>query len=46
VAASKAIQGEIAGSRLEVIPSAAHLSNIEQAESFTRLLERHLKEAE
>lgn len=45
VAASEVIHAEIAGSRLEVIPSAAHLSNIEQAEMFTRLLTRHLVEA-
>jgi 3-oxoadipate enol-lactonase len=45
VAASEAIHAEIAGSRLDVIPSAAHLSNIEQAETFTRLLARHLAEA-
>ena len=44
VAASEAIHAEIAGSRLEIIPSAAHLSNIEQAETFTRLLARHLAE--
>lgn len=36
VAASRAIQAQIAGSQLEIIKSAAHLSNIEQPEAFTR----------
>ena len=35
VAASRTIQERIAGSRLEIIPSAAHLSNMEQPEPFT-----------
>ena len=35
VAASRTIQERIAGSRLEILPSAAHLSNIEQPEAFT-----------
>lgn len=35
VAASRAIQAQIAGSRLEIIKSAAHLSNVEQPEAFT-----------
>lgn len=35
VAASEAMHARIAGSKLVVIPSAAHLSNIEQAEAFT-----------
>jgi 3-oxoadipate enol-lactonase len=38
VSASEAIANEIPGSRLRVIPSAAHLSNIEQAEVFNRHL--------
>jgi 3-oxoadipate enol-lactonase len=38
VAASRAIQGQIAGSRLEIIKSAAHLSNLEQPEEFTRIV--------
>ena len=38
VAASKAIQGQIAGSQLEIIKSAAHLSNLEQPEEFTRII--------
>jgi 3-oxoadipate enol-lactonase len=38
VAASQAIQAKIAGSQLEVIKSAAHLSNLEQPEVFTRAL--------
>jgi len=36
--AARAIAGAIAGARLETIPGAAHLSNIEQAETFNRLL--------
>jgi 3-oxoadipate enol-lactonase len=38
VAAAQAIHERIAGSRLEIIPSASHLSNIEQAERFNRNL--------
>jgi 3-oxoadipate enol-lactonase len=38
VAASQAIQGKIAGSQLEIIKSAAHLSNLEQPEAFTRII--------
>lgn len=38
VAASQAIQAKIAGSRLEIITSAAHLSNLEQPEAFTRIV--------
>jgi 3-oxoadipate enol-lactonase len=38
VAASRAIQAQIAGSQLEIIKSAAHLSNLEQPEEFTRIL--------
>jgi 3-oxoadipate enol-lactonase len=38
VSASESIAGEIPGSRLHVIPSAAHLSNIEQAEVFNHHL--------
>jgi 3-oxoadipate enol-lactonase len=38
VAASQAIQARIAGSQLEIIQSAAHLSNLEQPETFTRLV--------
>ena len=38
VAASQAIQAKIAGSRLEIIKSAAHLSNLEQPEAFTRIV--------
>ena len=36
VAASQAIQSKIAGSQLEIIKSAAHLSNMEQPEVFTK----------
>ncbi len=35
---AREIHEAIAGSRLEIIPEAAHLSNIEQAETFNRLL--------
>ena len=35
VAASQAIQAKIAGSQIEIIKSAAHLSNMEQPEVFT-----------
>jgi 3-oxoadipate enol-lactonase len=38
VAASRAIQAQIAGSQLEIVKSAAHLSNLEQPEEFTRIL--------
>jgi 3-oxoadipate enol-lactonase len=38
VAASRAIQAQIAGAQLEIIKSAAHLSNLEQPEEFTRIL--------
>jgi 3-oxoadipate enol-lactonase len=40
---SEAIQARIAGSRLHVIPSAAHLCNIEQAERFNAVLIDFLK---
>jgi 3-oxoadipate enol-lactonase len=36
VAASRAIQAKIGGSQLEILPSAAHLSNMEQPEAFTK----------
>jgi 3-oxoadipate enol-lactonase len=36
--AAKLIQANIASSELIVIPSAAHLSNVEQAEAFDRAL--------
>lgn len=38
VAAAREIHGAIAGAELNVLPSAAHLSNIEQAEAFNRAL--------
>jgi 3-oxoadipate enol-lactonase len=38
VAASQAIQARIAGAQLEIIKSAAHLSNLEQPETFTRII--------
>ena len=37
-AMAREIAAAIPGARLEIIPSAAHLSNIEQAETFNRLL--------
>ncbi|MFZ0725949.1 MAG: 3-oxoadipate enol-lactonase [Desulfobacterales bacterium] len=38
VASSEAIHRRIAGSRLEIIPSAAHLCNVEQPQAFNRTL--------
>ncbi len=38
VAASEAMHERIANSQLEILPEAAHLSNIEQAEGFTKAL--------
>ena len=38
VAASKVINERIAGSRLEILPKAAHLSNLEQPEAFNKAL--------
>jgi 3-oxoadipate enol-lactonase len=42
VAASEAMHARIAGSKLVVIPSAAHLANIEQAEIFNAKLMKFL----
>jgi 3-oxoadipate enol-lactonase len=42
VAASQAIHERIAGSQLVILPSAMHLCNIEQAESFNRALLKFL----
>jgi pimeloyl-ACP methyl ester carboxylesterase len=42
VAASKVINERIKGSELVIIPSAAHLSNLEQPELFTAALTRFL----
>ncbi len=44
VAASEAMRQRISGSKLIVIPSAAHLSNVEQAEAFNRALMGFLQE--
>jgi 3-oxoadipate enol-lactonase len=44
VAASRAIHERIRGSRLVVIPSASHLSNIEQPDAFNEALTAFLKE--
>jgi 3-oxoadipate enol-lactonase len=38
VAASEAMHGRISGSKLVILPSARHLSNIEQAEAFNNAL--------
>ena len=38
VAASEAMHARISGSELVVLPSARHLSNIEQAEAFNNAL--------
>jgi 3-oxoadipate enol-lactonase len=38
VAAARAIQGHIPDSRLVILPSAAHLSNVEQAKAFNQAL--------
>jgi len=43
VAASRVIAEAIKGARLEIIPSAAHLSNMEQPEAFNRALSGFLK---
>lgn len=40
VEAARAIQANIPGAELEIIPKAAHLSNIEQREAFDRALDR------
>ena len=42
MAASKVMNGRIKGSELVIIPSAAHLSNLEQPEAFTRTLIKFL----
>jgi 3-oxoadipate enol-lactonase len=44
VAASRAIHERIKGSRLVVIPSASHLSNIEQPDAFNEALTAFLEE--
>jgi len=38
VEASEAIHARIPDSQLNIIPSAAHLCNLEQAESFNKIL--------
>jgi 3-oxoadipate enol-lactonase len=43
VAASQAMHDRIQGSRLVVLPSAAHLSNVEQAEAFNQALHDFLQ---
>ena len=43
VAASEAIQQRISGSQLVILPSARHLSNIEQAEAFNESLLKFLR---
>jgi 3-oxoadipate enol-lactonase len=44
VAASEFMRAAIPGSQLHVLPSAAHLSNVEQPERFNELLTRFLAE--
>jgi 3-oxoadipate enol-lactonase len=44
VAASKAMHERISNSRLIVLPSARHLSNVEQSEAFNAALTKFLKE--
>jgi 3-oxoadipate enol-lactonase len=44
VAMARAIHDGIAGSQLEIIPAAAHLSNVEQAQRFNDLLTRFLEQ--
>ncbi|MGH8600367.1 MAG: alpha/beta fold hydrolase, partial [Burkholderiales bacterium] len=39
---AREIHDGIAGSQLEIIPAAAHLSNVEQAQRFNDLLTRFL----
>ncbi|HTU00762.1 MAG TPA: 3-oxoadipate enol-lactonase [Candidatus Sulfotelmatobacter sp.] len=46
VAASRAIHEHITGSRLVIIPSASHLSNLEQPEAFNKALLDFLAETE
>lgn len=45
VAAAEAMHQAIAGSRLVILPSAAHLSNVEQAEGFNTALLRFLQQS-
>jgi 3-oxoadipate enol-lactonase len=46
VAAAEAMQQRISDSALVVLPSAAHLSNVEQAEAFNSALIRFLLQQE
>jgi 3-oxoadipate enol-lactonase len=39
------IAAAIPGARLEVVPAAAHLANVEQASAVTRLIRDHIEEA-
>ena len=45
VAASRVIAENIKGAQLEIIPAAAHLSNLEQPEKFNRALSAFLTSA-
>jgi len=45
VSAARSIYESIAGSRLEILPDAAHLQNIEQADRFNQLVLAFLKSA-
>jgi 3-oxoadipate enol-lactonase len=46
VAAAEAIHARIAGSKLTVLPSAAHLSNIQQSEAFNAALLAFLRKSQ
>jgi 3-oxoadipate enol-lactonase len=43
VAAARVIHERIKGSQLEILPSASHLSNMEQPEAFTRVVTEFLR---
>lgn len=45
IAAAQAMHERISGSKLTVLPSAAHLSNVEQPEAFNSALMRFLRES-
>jgi len=45
VSASEAMHKRISNSKLVILPSARHLSNVEQAEAFNAVLLKFLKKA-
>ncbi len=45
-ALSQTLQAGIRGARLAVVPGAGHLPNLEQPETFNRLVEAFLRDAE